>query len=748
MNLPLIFPMRLLILCLHPVVFHVASAATAPALANWQSTERTKILAGVSAIPKLGAPGPVAIWGPYAFPVIAAGESGKPETALVAASGFGKGRILIFGHNSYLDPGNGNEASVGALLVNSVKWMSTKQKPRVGVHGANAATFLESKGFLAKKIAGALDKKTLHDFDVILANVQSTTSDAEGEAVMEFVKDGGGLIAGMTGWAFEQTSGGKRLNSGHGLNKALMAAGVAFTDASGFGGKEKEFSPRNDLPPMMNAQAALDAMLAQQKGGAALSAQDFEQGGSAIHLALSAQAPGRSALQGAALGALGSDSAVPTAKKPLTQEKDAAARNKLGIETRVLKLAAAADIKLHAAAKTFPGIAPADAPRVTREVTIHPNIPGWTSTGLWVNGGDPVTVKVPAAMAGKGLAVRIGCHSDSLYHLDKWERAPEITRSVPIETEVTVAANAFGGLVYIEVPDRAKDGQDFNVTIAGAIEAPQFVLGRDDDAKWNGTIKIRKGPWTEFACDKVILCCPTENARHVTNPTELMAFWKKVVEAQDEFSNQTDGRKRPERIVCDVQISAGYMHSGYPIMVPVSAADEMITFHGTKAPGWGFYHELGHNHQRGDFTFEGTGEVTNNVIGMYVLHSVLGKDPLTGHPAITPAKLAEHIRDIKKADDKFALWKKEPFLALTTYIQLVEGFGWDAWRNYLSSFANPSFGPAPKNDDEKRDQFLVRYSKITGKNLGDFFDWWGIPVSSAAKAEVGKLERWMPRGLN
>ena len=159
MNLPLIFPMRLLILCLHPVVFHVASAATAPALANWQSTERTKILAGVSAIPKLGAPGPVAIWGPYAFPVIAAGESGKPETALVAASGFGKGRILIFGHNSYLDPGNGNEASVGALLVNSVKWMSTKQKPRVGVHGANAATFLESKGFLAKKIAGALTRK-------------------------------------------------------------------------------------------------------------------------------------------------------------------------------------------------------------------------------------------------------------------------------------------------------------------------------------------------------------------------------------------------------------------------------------------------------------------------------------------------------------------------------------------------------------------------------------------------------------
>jgi hypothetical protein len=289
---------------------------------------------------------------------------------------------------------------------------------------------------------------------------------------------------------------------------------------------------------------------------------------------------------------------------------------------------------------------------------------------------------------------------------------------------------------------------DFNVTIAGAIEAPLFVLGKDDDAKWNSVIKLRKAPWAEFACDKVILCCPTEHARHVTNPTELMQFWTRVVDAQDEISNEAKDRKRPERYVCDVQISAGYMHSGYPIMVPVSTADEMITFNRQKAPGWGFYHELGHNHQRGEFTFEGTGEVTNNVLGMYVIEYVLGRDYLTGHGAIAPAKLAEHIAAIKKAGNKFALWKSEPFVALTTYIQLVQGFGWESWRAYLHSFADASFGPAPKNDDEKRDQFLVRYSKITKKNLGDFFDWWGIPVSSSAKAEVAKFEKWMPKGLN
>jgi hypothetical protein len=48
---------------------------------------------------------------------------------------------------------------------------------------------------------------------------------------------------------------------------------------------------------------------------------------------------------------------------------------------------------------------------------------------------------------------------------------------------------------------------------------------------------------------------------------------------------------------------------------------------------------------------------------------------------------------------------------------------------------------------ERRDQFLIRYSKIANKNLGPFFDFWGIPVSSSAKAEVSKLEAWMPKGL-
>ena len=133
---------------------------------------------------------------------------------------------------------------------------------------------------------------------------------------------------------------------------------------------------------------------------------------------------------------------------------------------------------------------------------------------------------------------------------------------------------------------------------------------------------------------------------------------------------------------------------------------------------------------------------------LVIVDSLLNLSAVGGpEQTITPKKLEEHIAAIKKSADKFALWKSDPFIALTTYIQLVQGFGWESWRAYLHSFADASFGPAPKSDDEKRDQFLVRYSKITKKNLGDFFDFWGIPVSASARAEVAKFEKWMPKGL-
>ena len=43
-----------------------------------------------------------------------------------------------------------------------------------------------------------------NDYDVVIANMQGITDPAEGAALAEWIKGGGGFIGGMTGWAFSQ----------------------------------------------------------------------------------------------------------------------------------------------------------------------------------------------------------------------------------------------------------------------------------------------------------------------------------------------------------------------------------------------------------------------------------------------------------------------------------------------------------------------------------------------------------------
>jgi hypothetical protein len=725
-------------------------ANTSQTPAQVQAAERTKLLDGVTAIPKLGAPGPVAIFGLKAFPVFAASADGKSQMALCAAAELGKGRVVIFGHTGYLDAGGAN-ADLLKLLENAARWCaapSGRTHPRVGVRQGGSETVLGKRGLEARRSVGKLNEAELRKFDVVILSAQGLTEDSEAQALETFIKNGGGCIAATTGWAFAQTSGGKTLSDEHAGNRALREAGLAWTEMS-FPDQVRTFEAKPELPRLMNASEAVLALRASREQKMPLSEDDMNQALSSIQIALAAQSSDRAQqVAEVVMAALGkSEGAVPTPQKPMKQTENPGDRMRLVMEARVMKIASGAKVAAHPAAAHFPGKVPADAKRVTQKVEIDPTIPGWHSTGLYAAPGEKITVTLPAALAGKGFSLRIGCHTDTLYHLESWSRAPEISRSVRLKEAATETASAFGGLVYLEVPSKDKTDSPFSVSIAGAVEAPLFVLGKTDDKAWNEVIKKRPAPWAEFACDKVILACPTEVARKVTNPTELMEFWTKVVEDQDDISNQAAERRRPERIVSDVQISAGYMHSGYPIMVPVSAAPEMVTYSKLKFPGWGFYHELGHNHQRGDFTFDGTGEVTNNVLALHVFEAVLGKDKTIGHTGVSVDAQKKHIEEIKKAGNKFATWKKEPFTALTTYIQLVDGFGWDAWKKYLYSFGDASFGPKPTTDDEKRDQFLVRYSKIVNRNLGPLFEFWGIPVSSSAKSEVAKLEAWMPKGV-
>lgn len=453
------------------------------------------------------------------------------------------------------------------------------------------------------------------------------------------------------------------------------------------------------------------------------------------------------------------DSVIPTAQKRLSRDMQPD-YTILSLQVRKAREVSAEQVKAHPAAEVFPGSVGEDAKPVAQKIKINISDAGWHigsrrrslywhSTGLYAAAGELITVTVPKDVTEKGLYVRIGAHSDRLWRKSSWARAPEICRRFALTQTETKAANAFGGLVYIEAPYDLNIGE-ITVTIDGAVRAPYFVLGKTNPEEWRQKIRNHPAPWGELAGRKLILTLPSKVLRTVDDPEDLMKFWDAVMDRYAELLGRDPQRRRLERFVPDVQISAGYMHAGYPLMtmldITTTIVDKERIISNRHGGVWGLFHEIGHNHQNYDWTFRGTGEVTVNLFSLYIMDKVCEVEG-KGHPSITD-RARKRNTDRYFADGcDFEKWKRDPFLGLCMYMQLQEAFGWEPFTKVFKEYRTLTQEQRPQSDDEKRDQWMVRMSRAVGKNLGPFFQAWAVPTTAEARASIAELPGWMPDGF-
>lgn len=53
--------------------------------------------------------------------------------------------------------------------------------------------------------------------------------------------------------------------------------------------------------------------------------------------------------------------------------------------------------------------------------------------------------------------------------------------------------------------------------------------------------------------------------------------------------------------------------------------------------------------------------------------------------------------------------------------------------------SRPAGGELPRNDDEKRDTWLIIFSTVVQRDISELMKSWGIPVSAAAEDQVAHL---------
>lgn len=737
----------------------LAMLGVAPsALACDRADDLAQLLEGVESIGRPGVPGPIVTISPQSFPVVLGGRSSS-MLPVVAAAAWEGGRVVAFGHGGFFGREALEQGQTLRLVENAARWAAGVDADHATLHvvvcEANELAALlrrHQPGWTVSTIRAAELARIPDAAQVVIADVSRYRDEASRESLARFVKRGGGLLTAGLGWGWMQLNPGKDLATEHPGNQLLAEAGLLWADGYLDGNHPDGYGVPGPPPALAHAAEALDRLMRERAGELNLAANERALAGSSL-LAAARAIPATDPHLRPRLHALMREVGTTIAPREQAPLRQAAPLERLvaAIQIDEWKRDPARQQPVHPSAAFFPGAVPAQALRESRAVVIDPARHGWKSTGLYAAAGELIELHIGAALINKGLRLRIGAHSDSLWHLDSWKRMPEIAVSVLITAETMRLSSPFGGLIYIELPARAAD-RPFEVRITNAVAAPYFVLGETSLETWRDTLRAAPAPWAELASDKVILTVPSEAVRGLDDPAALMEAWDRVLDACADLAVIPRERARPERFVTDMQISAGYMHSGYPIMTHLDVIgtitdQRVILRDGASGGAWGFFHELGHNHQRGEWTFDGTVEVTCNLFSLYVLETVGGQPVAVGHGAITPEQRARRTVRHLAEGAPFNRWKNDPFLALEMYMQLRESFGWEPFKQVIGEYHGLSQSERPRNDQEKRDQWMMRFARAVNHDLGPFFERWGVPTSAEARAAIAHLPGWMPEGF-
>lgn len=719
-----------------------ATAISAVSIEARARDPRAELVAGIESIRTIGSPGSLAVWGKDAFVIVAGDGPGDTRAPLVAAAKLGGGRVVLFGH-AYLGADAFSDAPTKAFVERTIEWACGKEtrKPRrLLAFDGGPGEALDARQF-ALSIAEAGWEKHLSDFDAVLATKLEFDS-AQIEALGAWVRAGGALLAGQPGWGWMQIKKGELAT--HPVNRIVADAGLAFAEPGCGPGKNQRFA-LDAPPPFTHAGVALRALLRpDSKAGAKLEKRERVQALASVTAMLPLLPEDDRSVRPELEEMLRGDASAhtPTPEHPIATD-DVHARVAVAYEMTKLARLPVEKLREHPSAAAFPGSVPADAPRVRRRVDVDLRVPRWHASGLYAPAGARVVVEIPESAISAGLRARIGVHSDSIGE-KSWPRMPEISRDFALDGKRTSIASAFGGLIEIEVPRKSQGSVE--VSLDGAVEAPLFELGKTSLEEWKLSIRARPAPWAEFATSKVILAVPSSSIRALDDPEALLRYWDRILDAMADFAARPRERESPERYVADVMISAGYMHSGYPIMTFLDAVADEVSLERMQRGPWGLLHELGHNHQQDDWTFEGTGEVTNNVFVLYVLDEVCGVDWRKGdggHEALKERakRFDEYVARGRKYED----WCKDPFLALGMYVELQEEFGWEPFKKVFAEYRALAQADRPQTEQDERDQWCTRFSRTVGKDLGPFFERWGVPVSEKARTSLRDLPAWSAR---
>ena len=603
-----------------------------------------ELLNEVHQIPIIGAPGAIIPFGPHAFPLVVGHVDEKKVVPVVwLMPRLGQGRIVAFSHDGYFsDKPTGD---LKRLLLNAVEWAGGgrhENRPggrRVLVYQSSLLKVLQGSAHQATAADVQTWRQHLNQCDVFCIDTDFDNKPELADAVRRFVHDGGGLVTAGTGWGWAQTSPQARL-AWRKIMSAIVSSGrpdwscptsirAGRADDMASSGRRRNWPApgkrwrtfariHKQRKIMTRTTLPRRARFCKRRSGPCRVMLKYF-GPSFVNLwkkftpcrCRTSPFPKQTPWHASRWRLRTSNCRGCRRKKSRPIRLRSAFRSPYP-QVRSPRQPSAASTRRHQ-----PGTASGCTPRPRhrhsrsrrRRQRLEERSP--SADADWLS-HRPIVGSANLGTVAQSLSP-IGDHPRNDSHRQPVRRSRVYRRARSLQAGIPVHA-----------------------AIPGAIEAPLYVLGETDVAHWNAHIRKLPGPWAELACPGVIVTALSHMIRNLDDPKSLMEFWNRAVALERTRWRCTSRAsvRCPERFVADQQISAGYMHSGYPIMCGNDMYDYNVSITPSCAarqtpPGArGQWHELGHNHQSDDWTPNNAVEVTVKPVRDVRHQSVLRNMPL------------------------------------------------------------------------------------------------------------------------
>ena len=696
-----------------------------------------------------GWPSPILPIGEWAFPVAFSEGGYTSQIPVISASHVGKGKMLGYGHESWVYGSGGVEET--AFSLGAVEWVCGKNADVGLAYGAGFEGFqdeLESEGHTVHL---SVSPDNLSGIDCLLDEFWNGHDDEDNSAIISFLQDGGGLVMGGHAWYWSYSN--TDVSHNYPGNKIAKTTGLFVSNAWGYNEGDMTDSPHELSRP----RAAIEAIRADRIDGESLSIEDATIADSTLSICTGVvsldfhnfwsslrEVVNQTGWTVIEYGTLWADVGYNLGEDPV-------ADTLLRVEAALTQGLPASELPSHPSHVEFPGAVPPDSARITKTVSIDGNQSGLPSnfgyssarahvrmtTGVYAAPGEVVSVTVPSHVVDSGAYILVGAHSDSLWGKDQLHRHPDIDRWWLVDDESMEVGNAFGGAIYLAIEPGSTLGT-FEATLSNAVEAPTYVHGDTDVQEWIDFARHSPAPWAEIASDQFILSVPSHEIRDLDDPDDLMDWWDQALSMEHELYGFLPW-PRVERAVFDAQISAGWMHSGYPFMAHDLSVPGVVNVSQMSEEGdWGMFHELGHNHQWMPSTLPGTTETGCNFASVHLMEDLVG---VSGHGAISPEQRDSRTRSYFENGANISDWSV--WVALETFLMVKEEWSWSAITAALSVYYDLPASEVPYTGEEKFNSWVLHLSNSTGMNLAPYHEAWGFPLDQSTFDSLDHLPVWV-----